>query len=93
VREADTVVRQGGDEFCILAPETSATDADMLVARVKHALRGLLAVGEPLAASAGRATFPDDASSPELLLAHADLAQRRDKAAGRSGRATLRAVR
>jgi diguanylate cyclase (GGDEF)-like protein len=93
VREADTVVRQGGDEFCVLAPETSAEQADLLLGRIKHALRGLVAVGEPLAASAGRATFPDDASSPELLLAHADLLQRRDKAAGRGGRATLRAVR
>ena len=93
VREADTVVRQGGDEFCILAPETSADDAALLVGRIKHALRGLIAVGEPLSTSAGCATFPDDATSPELLLAQADLQQRRDKAAGRGGRATLRAVR
>ncbi|HEV3001696.1 MAG TPA: GGDEF domain-containing protein [Solirubrobacteraceae bacterium] len=93
VREADTVVRQGGDEFCVLAPETGHEEATLLVARVKHALRGLIAVGEPLSASAGCATFPHDASSPELLLAHADLEQRRDKAAGRGGRATLRAVR
>jgi diguanylate cyclase (GGDEF)-like protein len=93
VREQDTVVRQGGDEFCILAPETSAEEADQLAGRIKCALRGLIAVGEPLSTSAGCATFPQDASSPELLLAQADLAQRRDKAAGRGGRATLRAVR
>jgi diguanylate cyclase (GGDEF)-like protein len=93
VREADTVVRQGGDEFCILAPETSGDDAALLVARIKYALRGLVAVGEPLSTSAGYATFPDDATSPELLLAQADLAQRRDKVGGRGGRATLRAVR
>ena len=93
VREQDTVVRQGGDEFCILAPESNADEADLLAGRIKHALRGLIAVGEPLSTSVGCATFPDDASSPELLLAQADLAQRRDKAAGRGGRATLRAVR
>ena len=93
VREADTVVRQGGDEFCILAPETSAEEAALLVGRIKHALRGLIAVGEPLSASAGCATFPDHATSPELLLAQADLEQRRDKSAGRGARATLRAVR
>ncbi len=93
VREADTVIRQGGDEFCIVAPETSADEAALLVGRVKHALRGLVAVGEPLSTSAGCATFPDDATSPELLLAQADHEQRRDKAAGRGGRATLRAVR
>ncbi|HEX2084368.1 MAG TPA: GGDEF domain-containing protein [Solirubrobacteraceae bacterium] len=93
VREADTVVRQGGDEFCILAPETGSDEAAQLVSRVKHALRGLVAVGEPLSTSAGCATFPADATSPELLLAQADHEQRRDKAAGRGGRATLRAVR
>ena len=93
VREADTVVRQGGDEFCILAPETGTEEAALLVGRIKHALRGLVAVGEPLSTSAGFATFPEDATSPELLLAQADHAQRRDKAAGRGGRATLRAVR
>jgi len=93
VREADTVVRQGGDEFCVLAPETSAEEAAMLVGRLKCALRGLIAVGEPLSTSAGYATFPEDASSLELLLAQADHAQREDKAAGRGGRATLRAVR
>jgi diguanylate cyclase (GGDEF)-like protein len=93
VREADTVVRQGGDEFCILAPETGAEEAAMLVGRIKHALRGLVAVGEPLSTSAGCATFPDDATSPEVLLAQADLEQRRDKTAGRGARATLRAVR
>jgi diguanylate cyclase (GGDEF)-like protein len=93
VREADTVVRQGGDEFCILAPETGTEEAELLVGRIKHALRGLVAVGEPLSTSAGCATFPDDATSPELLLAQADHAQREDKLAGRGGRATLRAVR
>ena len=93
MREQDTVVRQGGDEFCILAPETDADEAEQLVGRIKVALRQLIAVGEPLSTSAGCATFPQDASSPELLLAQADHAQRRDKAAGRGGRATLRAVR
>jgi diguanylate cyclase (GGDEF)-like protein len=92
VREQDTVVRQGGDEFAVLAPETDASEATLLVARIKHALRGLIAVGEPLSASAGSATFPADATSPELLLAQADHAQRVDKAAGRGSRATLRAV-
>jgi len=92
VRDQDTVVRQGGDEFCVLAPETGRAEAEALAGRIKVALRGLVANGEPLSASAGFATFPDDATSAEVLLAHADLEQRRDKAAGR-GRGLLRAVR
>jgi diguanylate cyclase (GGDEF)-like protein len=93
VRDQDTVVRQGGDEFCVLAPETSGSEAEALANRVKLALRRLVANGEPLSASAGHATFPDDASSGEVLLAHADLEQRRDKALGRGRRGLLRAVR
>jgi len=92
VREQDTVVRQGGDEFCVLAPETGRAEAEALAGRIKLGLRSLVANGEPLSASAGQATFPDDATSAEVLLAHADLEQRRDKAAGR-GRGVLRAVR
>ena len=93
VRDQDTVVRQGGDEFCVVAPETDAAEAEALVERIKVALRGLVANGEALSASAGHATFPDDATSPEVLLAHADLEQRRDKSLGRGRRALLRAVR
>jgi diguanylate cyclase (GGDEF)-like protein len=92
VRDQDTVVRQGGDEFCVLAPETGRGEAEALANRIKVALRALVANGEPLSASAGHATFPDDATSAEVLLAHADLEQRRDKAHGR-GRGLLRAVR
>ena len=92
VREQDTVVRQGGDEFCVIAPETGRAEAEALAGRIKVGLHALVANGEPLSASTGHATFPDDATSAEVLLAHADLEQRRDKATGR-GRALLRAVR
>jgi diguanylate cyclase (GGDEF)-like protein len=90
-RDQDTVVRQGGDEFCILAPETGADEGAALAARIKDALRTVVAGGLPLSASVGVATFPRDATSGELLLAQADAEQRRDKAAVRRPR--LHAVR
>ena len=93
VREQDTVVRQGGDEFCVVAPETGGTEAEALALRIKMGLRALVANGEPLSASAGHATFPDDATSADLLLAQADLEQRRDKALAPGRRGLLRAVR
>ena len=80
VRDQDTVVRQGGDEFCVLAPETPADEAADLAARIKEALRALDSDGSPLSASAGVATFPSDATSGDHLLVHADAAQRDDKA-------------
>ena len=92
VREQDTVVRQGGDEFCIVAPETSPEDAQVLIDRIRHALAGVVANGLPLSASLGLAVFPDEATGPELLLAQADLELRRDKALSRARRGALRAV-
>jgi diguanylate cyclase (GGDEF)-like protein len=93
VRTQDTVVRQGGDEFCVLAPETDGAEAQALTDRIKQALCALVANGEPISASAGHATYPDDASSTEVLIAQADLEQRRDKAMSRGRRGLLHAVR
>ena len=93
VRDQDTVVRQGGDEFCVLAPETSAADGEALLLRLKQAVGGLAGVSGPLSVSAGHAAFPRDAVSADGLLAHADLEQRRDKAAGRDQAGLARALR
>jgi diguanylate cyclase (GGDEF)-like protein len=92
LRDQDTLIRQGGDEFCIVAPETGSDEAAALAARAKDELRRLVALGEPLSASAGHATFPVDAPTADLLLAHADTLQRRDKAVGRTARPQLQAL-
>jgi diguanylate cyclase (GGDEF)-like protein len=93
VRDQDTVVRQGGDEFCVLAPETDPDEAELLVERIRVGLAEVIANGVPVSASLGFASFPRDATSAELLLAQADLEQRQDKAAARGRRGMLRAVR
>src|SRR3954469_10864783 len=41
VREADTVVRLGGDEFCVVAPETDRAEAEALSDRIQIALGSL----------------------------------------------------
>ena len=93
VRDQDTVIRQGGDEFCVLAPETDGLEAALLVQRIKSGLRELVANGRPLSTSAGAATFPADATSSELLLASADARQRDDKALSRADRGVLAVLR
>jgi diguanylate cyclase (GGDEF)-like protein len=93
VRDQDTVARPGGDEFCILAPETDADEARSLADRIRTGLATVVANGLPVSASLGLATFPTDATSSELLLAQADLELRQDKAASRGRRGVLRAVR
>ena len=86
VRAQDTVVRLGGDEFCVLAPQTGQASADRLTARVREALGGVTAGLSGLSASIGTAVFPADGITPESLLAIADLAALEAKRRSRSAR-------
>jgi diguanylate cyclase (GGDEF)-like protein len=85
VRGGDTVTRPGGDEFCVIAPETGRADAQQLAARLNSALGTLAAAGEPLSASIGVAVYPQDGQTPEQVLERADLDQRMIKQAGGGG--------
>jgi diguanylate cyclase (GGDEF)-like protein/PAS domain S-box-containing protein len=88
VREADTVSRQGGDEFVIVLDgvKDAAEVADLVVHRLlpgvtaPHQVEGAeLHVG----CSVGIAMYPDDAADVDTLMRHADLAMYQAKAAGR----------
>jgi diguanylate cyclase (GGDEF)-like protein len=92
VRAQDTVVRLGGDEFCVLAPQTGDASAEYLTSRVRAALGGVTAGLSGLSASIGTAVFPADGTSPEALLAAADLAALEAKRRARSGRAGRQAA-
>jgi diguanylate cyclase (GGDEF)-like protein len=72
VRDQDTVARMGGDEFCVLAPETDPAGTEQLAGRIMRAVGGVTAGIEVLGASAGVSTFPLDGSAPEELLEAAD---------------------
>jgi diguanylate cyclase (GGDEF)-like protein len=72
VREQDTVARQGGDEFAVLAPQTDAEGAAMLAGRLRQRLRRLQFAGDAIDATIGWAVYPADGQTPQALLAHAD---------------------
>lgn len=72
VRDQDTVARQGGDEFSVLAPETSTVEVMALASRLQRGL-SLISVGDrTLSASMGWAIYPEDGETAQELLACAD---------------------
>ena len=80
VRDHDIVVRQGGDEFAVVAPETDQRAGELLAERLTAAVRRVSADGRPIGCSMGIARFPEDADSLEGLLAAADARLRDIKA-------------
>ncbi len=79
VRNHDVVVRHGGDEFSVIAPETSRDEAESLCLRLQDAIESISVGSRRMAATTGCAIFPDDAESLNELLAHADDALMADK--------------
>ena len=80
VRSSDIAARYGGDEFAVILPETDGEAAQSVASKIVDAVAnrrdwgsGMLA-NVALQVSAGVATFPQDASSPEELLHEADSA-------------------
>jgi diguanylate cyclase (GGDEF)-like protein/PAS domain S-box-containing protein len=77
LREEDTVARQGGDEFTIIARMSSREDAGHLAERILESLgEGFKVDGHQLrvSASIGIATYPEDGESDLDLIRHADAA-------------------
>ncbi|HEY6451174.1 MAG TPA: EAL domain-containing protein [Steroidobacteraceae bacterium] len=88
VRDVDTVARLGGDEFIVvLSPVTSRQDAEVVARRViatmepAMELQGVTIHASP---SIGIALFPDDGTTVETLIAHADAAMFAAKQRGRN---------
>jgi diguanylate cyclase (GGDEF)-like protein len=89
LRQADTIARMSGDEFCVLVPDvTDVATAEQVAFKVLEALvRPVVLEGVliPIASSIGVAVFPDHASGAEELLRVADLAMYRAKGLGGAG--------
>jgi len=89
VREEDTVIRYGGDEYTIILVETGVVGAAAVAERIRSTIEGHEFLAEEglnlrLTASLGCATYPDDALSKAELLELADQAMYRGKALGKN---------
>ena len=89
LRSADLACRYGGDEFCILLPETDFEGAWVIAERVRQAIGNLKLPADgamvSTTASIGMAMFPDHgAGSLSVLLNNADQALYRAKHQGKN---------
>jgi diguanylate cyclase (GGDEF)-like protein len=88
LRGADLACRYGGDEFCILLPETDLDGAKAIAERIRQAVSGLVVAidGAALRAtvSVGVASYPEhDTGDLKALLLRSDQALYHAKRSGR----------
>lgn len=86
-RESDTIGRYGGDEFVIILPQATVSDATAFATRLLKAVRRqprhMADTPLPLTASVGIAALPTDVPlEPAALIARADDALYAAKRAG-----------
>jgi GGDEF domain-containing protein len=85
LRPADSLTREGPGRYWLLAPQTDATGAQMLVERIARAVRASAGHGGmPLEVAVGIAVCPDDGRRASELAAHADVGLYAARAARRS---------
>jgi diguanylate cyclase (GGDEF)-like protein len=90
VRDMDIVVRYGGEEFCIVLPDTTKEEAVVVAERIRQEIEKEKFPNEEnlplgrLTASVGIASFPEDGHTFTTLVHSADLALYRAKANGRN---------
>jgi hypothetical protein len=89
-RDVDKVFRYGGDEFCVVLPETDADEAAVVGEKIRRAIAEFHFAGEEkvregtLTISVGVACFPEDALTEKDLVGQADFALYAAKQGGRN---------
>ena len=89
-RDVDKVFRYGGDEFCVLLPETDSGEAAIVAEKVRKAVSDFHFSGEEkvpskeITISAGVASLPTDDGDEDELVRMADTALYAAKQKGRN---------
>ncbi|OLF55500.1 putative bifunctional diguanylate cyclase/phosphodiesterase [Pseudomonas chlororaphis] len=83
----DVVARFGGDEFCILISLREREEARLMAHRIMNKMKEPIELAGRrmvMTTSIGISVFPDDGTTSEELLKHADLALYQSKESGRN---------
>ena len=81
-RSSDHLFRWGGDEFAAILPHTSKTEAAAVAARYVQLIKSVCFDKHCLDVNIGLAFYPEDGSTPDVLLATADTRMYQAKALG-----------
>jgi diguanylate cyclase (GGDEF)-like protein len=88
IREIDIAGRYGGEEFCVVMPDTPKDGAHLAAERIRCAIeKNVIKAYDTslnITVSVGAATFPDDGKTIEELIDRADKALYRAKSEGRN---------
>jgi len=86
MRRSDVACRYGGEEFVILAPQTSAPHAQVMAEKLRKAVEGFAFSGVPrkVTITAGIASYPANGRTRDELVKAADDALYQAKQAGRN---------
>lgn len=90
VRDTDVFTRYGGEEFAIILPQTTQSEAQQIASRIRESIeRTRFSIGEGLprqtvTVSVGMTSFPENGKSHDELIQLADQALYRAKGSGRN---------
>jgi diguanylate cyclase (GGDEF)-like protein len=90
IRSIDVVSRYGGEEFCILMPDTGISNCEIFIERLRSQIAEfkfeseMFKNGGSISVSVGGAVFPHHALTPDRLIYCADMSLLQAKSLGRN---------